>query len=62
MDMKYRGGCGKEGVGRMEWNEGGKWDNCNSIINKYIFKKEKQKQHDTTKNGRSGKTSLREDI
>ena len=24
----------------MEWSEGGrKWDNCNSIINKYIFKK-----------------------
>ena len=20
----------------MEWSEGGKWDNCNSIINKYI--------------------------
>ena len=30
-----------EGVGRMEWSEeGGKWDNCNSIINKYIQKKE----------------------
>ena len=24
----------------MEWSEGGKWDNCNSIIIKYIFKKE----------------------
>ena len=24
----------------MEW--GGKWDNCNSIINKYIKKKEKK--------------------
>ena len=24
----------------MEWSEGGKWDNCNSIINKYILKKE----------------------
>ena len=25
----------------MEWSEGGEWDNCNSIINKYIlFKKE----------------------
>ena len=22
----------------MELSEGGKWDNCNSIINKYIFK------------------------
>ena len=26
-------------MGRMEWNGGGEWDNCNSIINKYIFKK-----------------------
>ena len=24
----------------MEWSEVGKWDNCNSIINKYILKKE----------------------
>ena len=26
-------------MGRMEWSWGGEWDNCNSIINKYIFKK-----------------------
>ena len=39
MDMNYRGACGRVGVGRMEWSEGGEWDNCNSIINKYIFKK-----------------------
>ena len=26
----------------MEWGEGGKWDNCNSIINKYTKKKEKE--------------------
>ena len=27
----------------MEWSEGDrKWDNCNSIINKYIKKKEKK--------------------
>ena len=38
MDMNYRGECGREGVGRMEWSGGGKWDNCNSIINKYIKK------------------------
>ena len=31
----------EEGVGRMEWSVGGKWDNCNSIINKYFFKKRK---------------------
>ena len=24
----------------MEWSEEGKWENCNSIINKYIFFKE----------------------
>ena len=34
-----RGECGREGVCRMQWSEGGEWDNCNSIINKYIFKK-----------------------
>ena len=35
----WGGECGREGVGRMEWSEGGgTWDNCNSIINKYIFK------------------------
>ena len=38
MDMNYSGGCGREGVGRMEWTEGGEWDNCNGIINKYIKK------------------------
>ena len=32
------GGRGREGMGRMELSEGGKWDNCNSIINKYILK------------------------
>ena len=36
------GNVGGRGVGRMEWSEGGgKWDNCNSIINKYIKKIEK---------------------
>ena len=31
------GECGREGGGQdgVEWG-GGKWDNCNSIINKYI--------------------------
>ena len=37
MDMNYRGICGREGEGRLEWSEGGEWDNCNSIINKYFF-------------------------
>ena len=33
-------------MGRMEWSEvGGKWDNCNSIINKYIFKNVKWYSH-----------------
>ena len=31
----WEGGSGQDGVER----EGGKWDNCNSIINKYIFLK-----------------------
>ena len=41
MDINYSGGMWEEGVGRMEWSVGGKWDNCNSIINKYILKKKK---------------------
>ena len=28
----------------MVWSGGWKWDNCNSIINKYILKKEKRKK------------------
>ena len=40
MDMNYRGReCGRDGVSRMEFSKGWKWDNCNSIINKYIKKK-----------------------
>ena len=42
MDMNYRGGMWEGGVGRMEWSEGGEWDNCNSIINKYIKKEEER--------------------
>ena len=40
MDMNYRGGMWEGGGGQdgveCVW---GKWDNCNSIINKYILKK-----------------------
>ena len=39
--MNYREGMWEEGGGKdaVEWR-GGKWDNCNSIINKiYFFKK-----------------------
>ena len=35
------GGSGVEGWRGIKW---GKWDNCNSIINKYIKKIGKQKQ------------------
>ena len=40
------GECGREGGGQdgVEW--GGKWDNCNSIINKYIKKKEREETSD----------------
>ena len=36
--MNYRGGMWEGGDGQ-DGVEGGEWDNCNSIINKYIFKK-----------------------
>ena len=38
MDMNYRGGMW-EGEDGQDGVKEGKWDNCNSIINKYIFKK-----------------------
>ena len=38
MDMNYGGGMW-EGGEWAGWSGGGKWDNCNSIINKYIKKK-----------------------
>ena len=31
---ELQGGMWEGGVCRMEWSEGGEWDNCNSIINK----------------------------
>ena len=42
MDMNYRGGMW-EGGGEQDGvvERGGKWDNCNSIINKYIFFKKR---------------------
>ena len=43
MDMNYRGGMW-EGGGWAGWSGvGGEWDNCNSIINKYIFFKNYKK-------------------
>ena len=49
MDMNYRGGMW-EGGGWAGWSGvgGGKWDNCNSIINKYIKKKNNKKKTTTT--------------
>ena len=41
----WGGECGREGGGQdgVEW--GGKWDNCNIIINKYIKKKDHSNQN-----------------
>ena len=39
MDMNYRGGMWEGGDGQVGVEWGGKWDNCNSILNKYIKKK-----------------------
>ena len=41
MDMNYRGGLW-EGEDGQDGVKEGKWDNCNSIINKYIFKNQKK--------------------
>ena len=38
MDMNYRGGMW-EGGGVQDGVKRGKWDNCNSIINKIYLKK-----------------------
>ena len=43
MDMNYRRGMW-EGGGGQDGVEGGEWDNCNSIINKYIKNKLKIKE------------------
>ena len=40
--MNYGGECGREGGGQDVVELGGEWDNCNSIINKYIKKKKKK--------------------
>ena len=37
--MNYRGGMWEGGGGQDGVELGGEWDNCNSIINKYILKK-----------------------
>ena len=43
MDMNYRGGnVGGRGWAGRSGVKGGKWDNCNSIINKYIKKKKNE--------------------
>ena len=45
MDMNYRGNVGGRGwAGWSGVRGGGIWDNCNSIINKYIFLKEEKKK------------------
>ena len=36
--MNYRGGMWEGGGGQDGEELGGEWDNCNSIINKYIKK------------------------
>ena len=38
MDMNYRGGMWEGEGGQDGVERGAEWDNCNSIINKYIKK------------------------
>ena len=45
-------------MGRMEWSGGGKWDNCNSIINKYILKKKDKKKKKKERNKTSQPRAL----
>ena len=45
MDMNSRGrNVGGRGWAGWSGVKGGKWDNCNSIINKYVLKKRKNLQ------------------
>ena len=43
LELKWENASGRGGAG---WSgiKGGKWDNCNSIINKTYLKKEKSKK------------------
>ena len=41
--------CWWEKWWRAEENKGGKWDNCNNIINKIYFKKKKTKEKECHK-------------
>ena len=44
MDMNYSGGnVGGKGWAGWSGVKGGKWDKCNSIINKYVLKNKKMK-------------------
>ena len=47
-DLRGGGECRWEGMCRAEGSKGGKWDNCNSIINEIYFKKTKTKQSQET--------------
>ena len=49
MDMNYKGrNVGGRGWAGWSGVKGRKWDNCNSIINKYIFKKIKEREKKNT--------------
>ena len=44
MGMNYRGGLWEGGGGQDGVELGGEWDNCNSIINKYIKNNNNKKE------------------
>ena len=45
---ELRGNVGGRGDAGQRGIKGGKWDNCNSIINKIYFKKGKEKRKSLT--------------
>ena len=44
-ELKGRGSAGGRGCAGRKGIKGGKWDNCNSIINKNIKKRQQIKQN-----------------
>ena len=65
MDMNYRGGMWEGGDGQDGVEcVGGKWDNCNSIIDKYIqnLKKKKKRSRSSHRTGSHSQKVIRKKL